>query len=93
MAQGWRGRKVNTRRWRRVRAAVLARDGYVCRMVEGCEVRASTVDHVVPLVLGGAMFDPGNLRAACAAHNSSAGAALAGAARPDLGTSSRRWSS
>lgn len=94
MAQGWRGRRVNTRQWRRVRAVVLARDGWVCRMVEGCETRATTVDHVVPLVKGGAMYEPSNLRAACAAHNSSAGAALSGTnSRPALGAPSRGWTS
>lgn len=91
MAQGWRGRNVNTRRWRRVRGIVLARDGYVCRMVPGCETPATTVDHVVPLVEGGAMYDPANLRAACATHNSSAGGALAGRSRLELGAPSRGW--
>lgn len=91
MADGWRTRRVNSRAWRRVRAVVLARDGWVCRMVEGCEERATTVDHVVPLSRGGAMYDQRNLRAACARHNSEAGGRLA--SRRDLGTASRTWSS
>lgn len=91
MVQGWRGRKVNTREWRRVRARVLARDGYRCRMVEGCEAHADTVDHVVPLSQGGAFLDPANLRAACAAHNYAAGAGLASGARRVLGAPSRGW--
>lgn len=92
MARGWRGRTVNTRRWRRVRLLVLARDGGVCRMVEGCTTPATTVDHVLPLVHGGAMYDPANLRAACEAHNYGAGAALSGASRLELGSPSRTWS-
>lgn len=84
---------MNTREWRKVRARVLARDGWVCRMVEGCETRATTVDHVVPLSLGGALLDPANLRAACAAHNASAGASLPRVPARELGTPSRRWSS
>ena len=90
---GWAGRRVNTRAWRRVRARVLYRDGYRCRMVEGCDAHADTVDHVTPLALGGAMYDPANLRAACAAHNYGAGAALSGVASSrDLGRPSRGWS-
>lgn len=89
--RGWRRRRVNSRRWRRVRELVLVRDGAVCRMVEGCSTPATTVDHVIPLVLGGCMWDPRNLRAACAAHNFGAGALLSGASRPDLGTPSRTW--
>lgn len=91
MGQGWRGRRVNTREWRRVRARILARDGWVCRMVEGCEERATTVDHVVPLSQGGSLLDPSNLRAACAAHNASAGARLPRTPAPDLGSPSRGW--
>ena len=84
-----RTKRVGGRRWRRLRAYVLARDGYVCRMVEGCGERATTADHVVPLVMGGAELDPDNVRAACARHNYSAGALLS--TRRDLGTASREW--
>lgn len=90
MANGWRSRNGSTRAWRRVRALVLARDGRVCRMDPECHAPATTVDHVVPLSQGGAFLDPANLRAACPAHNSSAGGALSH--RPDLGTPSRTWS-
>ena len=87
---GWAARGGSTRQWRKLRAAVLRRDGYVCRMRRpGCEGRATTVDHVVPLVLGGT-DDPSNLRAACASCNASAGGALS-TARGRLGTPSRRW--
>lgn len=56
----------NTRAWREVRALVLARDGHMCQ-IRGprCEVEADQVDHIVPWLAGGAVFDPENLRAAC----------------------------
>lgn len=60
-------------------------------MVENCSARATTVDHVVPLVAGGSMYDLGNLRAACPAHNYAAGAALSGGSAPVLGSPSRTW--
>jgi len=42
------------------------RDGGIC-MVAGptCRGRATSVDHIVPVSLGGARLDPANLRAAC----------------------------
>jgi len=53
--------------WRKVRKAVLERDGGLCRVRrgEGCTSRATEVDHIVPVGEGGAMFDAGNLRASC----------------------------
>lgn len=50
--------------WRRVRKAVLLRDGFTCRR---CGGRASDVDHLVELIDGGAAFDMENLQALCAA--------------------------
>jgi 5-methylcytosine-specific restriction enzyme A len=88
--QGWNTGRVNTRRWRRTRAYVLARDKWVCQMrLPGCTSTATTADHVVPLVMGGDPYDPGNARAACAWCNSSAGGALS--SRRDLGVPSREW--
>lgn len=86
---GW-GQGGSTSRWRRLRAVVLVRDGGVCRMgLEGCTGVATTVDHVVPKVLGGTdQLD--NLRAACSACNTKAGAALA-SRRGRLGSQSRDW--
>lgn len=89
MALGWSSGRVNGRRYRRARLMVLARDGHVCRMVPGCSTFAGTVDHVVPLALGGDPYDPANMRAACAFHNSQAGGALA--SRRELGVPSRDW--
>lgn len=61
-------------RWRRFRAWVLERDGYLCRVqLEGCTVRAPLVgghvDHVIPLHQGGAKYDPANVRASCRSCN------------------------
>jgi 5-methylcytosine-specific restriction protein A len=51
----------STRRWRRVRARVLARDRYRCQL---CGAPATEVDHVVRVADGGSDH-PGNLRAIC----------------------------
>jgi 5-methylcytosine-specific restriction endonuclease McrA len=40
-----------------------------------------TADHVVPLVDGGAQFDPGNVRVLCRSRNSELGARLVNARR------------
>jgi 5-methylcytosine-specific restriction enzyme A len=56
--------------WRKVRAQVLERDGWVCRW---CGAAAKTVDHLVPLVAGGERLDPRNLAAACLRCNSGRG--------------------
>lgn len=53
-----------TSAWRRVRRAVLKRDGFRC--VE-CGGAGDEVDHRVELIDGGAPFDPTNLRTLCAA--------------------------
>lgn len=86
---------MRPRRHRRVvfqatRAAVLERDGYRCQ-IRGpkCKGRASTVDHVVPIVEGGS-DDAGNLRAACGPCNSAGGAAITNSRRRARGAS-RRW--
>lgn len=56
--------------WQKLRTLILARDGHVCRYCGGA---ATSVDHVVPLVEGGARLDPGNLVACCASCNSRKG--------------------
>jgi hypothetical protein len=46
--------------WKRVRLEVLERDHWLCRIqAEGCLVRATEVDHIVPWRVGGAVLDPG----------------------------------
>lgn len=55
-----------------VRALVLERDGHRCQ-IRGpeCLGVADTVDHIVPRALGGPLYDPANLRAACHVCNAS----------------------
>jgi 5-methylcytosine-specific restriction endonuclease McrA len=68
----------NTRRWHAVRRAVLERDGWRCQLcgepIDPHAVprspRSATVDHVVPVLEGGAWYEPANLRAAHAVCNS-----------------------
>ena len=57
----------NTRQWRTVRDAVIARDGH-CYINAGCEGGLS-VDHIIPLSLGGSELDPDNLITMCMKHN------------------------
>jgi 5-methylcytosine-specific restriction endonuclease McrA len=59
--------------WQRVRLVVLERDDHRCHW---CGGPANTVDHVRPLVAGGARLDPTNLVAACVRCNSRRGARL-----------------
>jgi 5-methylcytosine-specific restriction protein A len=68
------GRGTSTQRgyghaWRKVRAEVLARDGYVCTVV-GCGAPATEVDHRLARYLGGT-DDPSNLLSMCRAHHAS----------------------
>ena len=52
--------------WRKVRRFILERDRYECQIrARGCTGVAEHVDHIVPVVLGGAILDEENLRASC----------------------------
>ena len=57
-------------RWPKVRRSILERDHYQCQ-INGprCTSIATTVDHIIPVLQGGAWWDPANLRAACAKCN------------------------
>ena len=56
----------SSRQWQKLRARILARDAWTCRIRgDGCTVTATTVDHIVAVADGGPMWDPSNLRAAC----------------------------
>ena len=49
-----------------LRQAIFDRDGHRCQIrLAGCTGAAEHVDHITPAFLGGAWFDPDNLRAAC----------------------------
>jgi len=67
-----RSRFGSTRRWRRLRALVLARDGQRCAT---CGGYGNDVDHIVPRSLGG-LDVPSNLRVRCAHCNRSEGGKL-----------------
>jgi 5-methylcytosine-specific restriction protein A len=63
MSRSWE--KGSTYSWRRVRSAVLTRDGQQCKLqLPGCTGRATHVDHIVPKSKGGTDH-PSNLRASC----------------------------
>jgi 5-methylcytosine-specific restriction endonuclease McrA len=64
--------------WKALRKAVFRRDGRSCWR---CGAYATTVDHVVPVVLGGS-HDLSNLRPCCAHHNFSFGASVGNRLRP-----------
>lgn len=88
-------RRGSTRRWRRRRPWILARDGYRCRVPDftadgsSCGAPATEVDHIVPESLGGDDSD-GNLRAACKPCNAKRGTILGNRLRA-TGAPSRDW--
>lgn len=57
------------RPWRRVREIVLKRDPECTIRGPRCTGISTTVDHIVPISLGGAELDPANLRGACGRCN------------------------
>jgi 5-methylcytosine-specific restriction endonuclease McrA len=69
MVRGRQDPRVS-RDWKRVRLAVLARDGYVCAY---CGQDANTVDHIVSIKAGGDPLSLENCVSACRRCNSSKG--------------------
>jgi len=69
-SRGGRQARGYGRGWEKVRLEVLERDGSTCQ-IRGplCKGRATTVDHIVAVIDGGAHLDPRNLRAACGPCN------------------------
>ncbi len=59
--------ELRTRRWAAFRRSILVRDGYRCRTC-GRPGRLE-VNHIVPVHLGGATFDPENAQALCRADH------------------------
>lgn len=57
---------LGTKKWKDLRLRVLARDGRICYV---CSGEANQVDHIVPRVKGGDMWDMDNLAAICARCN------------------------
>jgi 5-methylcytosine-specific restriction endonuclease McrA len=76
----------STSRWRRIRLAILNRDGWRCRvpLADGgpCGRPARTAGHILARIDGGG-DTWANLRAECAWHNYRGGGLLA-ARRPDV---------
>lgn len=69
MSRGWVG--GSTRRWRKTRAMVLVRDGYLCQIrLPGCTRDATQVHHVAGKKYGD---DPALLVAACQPCNNKVG--------------------
>jgi hypothetical protein len=60
---------LNKSNWQKTRKAILQRDQYTCAY---CGREATTVDHIIPVSLGGDAH-PSNLVAACVPCNSSKG--------------------
>lgn len=60
---------LNKAAWQKTRKAILVRDQYTCAY---CGREATTVDHIIPVSLGGDAH-PSNLVACCVACNSSKG--------------------
>jgi 5-methylcytosine-specific restriction endonuclease McrA len=79
--------------WRKLRAKVFATKGRQCWW--GCGRTATTVDHVVPVAIGGG-HELSNLVPSCGRCNYSRGASFGNrmrgqAATPGTWASSRRW--
>jgi 5-methylcytosine-specific restriction endonuclease McrA len=61
---------LGTKKWKNKRLSVLQRDGYECYL---CGGQADQVDHIIPRVQGGDVFDDDNLMAICGRCNRSKG--------------------
>lgn len=83
MSESWS--KGSTRAWRRIRAGVLARDGYECQLrIDGvCTGRAHHAHHVRGRAVTG--DDPRWIVAACAACNLNVGDPTRAADPPNEG--------
>jgi 5-methylcytosine-specific restriction endonuclease McrA len=71
--------------WRKIRLQVFAVKGRRCYR---CGAYATTVDHAIPVVLGGT-HDLSNLRPACSPCNSSTGASMGNRLGPPRGNRRR----
>lgn len=86
MSKSWA--KGSTRRWRKLRQAVLERDNERCQVIVNaalglrCDRRATTAGHLIPRAHGGKdRLD--NLQAECTQHNYGDGTRIARAGKRD----------
>ncbi len=63
-------RAIGSGKWAKLRIQILDRDGWTC---VSCNRPAHTVDHIVPRVKGGSMWEPSNLQSMCKSCNSAKG--------------------
>ena len=61
---------LGTKKWKNKRLSILQRDGYECYV---CGGQAEQVDHLIPRVAGGDVFDDDNLMAICGRCNRAKG--------------------
>ena len=54
--------EIGSKKWKDLRLAVLARDGYICYV---CGGEADQVDHIYPRSKGGSTFDQFNCASIC----------------------------
>jgi 5-methylcytosine-specific restriction endonuclease McrA len=81
-----------TMSWKYASRACLERDGFRCRVrLPGCRGRATTADHVHELEDGGALYDLGNLQAACTACNTAKRNSSSAARAKRSTITARRW--
>jgi 5-methylcytosine-specific restriction endonuclease McrA len=73
--EAWLSRQYRGSAWRAVSLRIRERDNFECQIKgPNCLGVAGTTDHIISPRLGGAFYDPTNLRAACKKCNSSRGA-------------------
>ena len=64
---------LGTQKWKNKRLAVLQAHGYECYI---CGNQADQVDHIIPRVKGGDVFDDDNLAAICGRCNKRKGSSF-----------------
>lgn len=74
--------KRTGRPWQRVKARIIRRDAGICHLCG--QPGADTADHLLPVSLGGSLYDPANLAAAHIACNRQRGNRPVDVARSEL---------
>lgn len=93
MRQHRPGTSRTGRPWQRLKARIIRRDGGICHLCD--KPGADTADHLTPVVFGGPVYDPDNLKAAHVRCNRIRGTRPIDVARAELVgpeiTTSRDW--